>query len=262
MVLIIICLKFFIAVIKCTFFYSRSIKNEVNYIKYTFKNNVASIVETEDGFYDGSAIFLSAAAGIIKRCIFKNNSIKLTNNYAEDKSYIDTKILPNQDSYLISDCTFYISKDLKNSLFYYGYNSGTSLEIKRCIFDGELGNNSHFIDGKILNKNSSKVFIKSYKFSSNVKDAFNFDLNNDFISINIKDQVFEFNDHAENKKTTKSSWKFNPISAASVCALAVILVAALIIMMIKKNKNKSIADDELSNENKDNQEISLTAPLI
>ena len=205
--------------------------------------------------FGGSAIFLSAQKGTVRRCNFNDNNVKIFNNFGTDSKNVKT--LLNQATFTFSDCSFNVSQNTENAIFYFGEIGGSSYELHNCNFEGNLNKDAYYIEGELSSKNSPKLIVKSCKFESNSKKAFKSMDKNEFISINLKDQVFT---NYENVKRNKFSWI---LTLTTVCA--VIAITMIIIIVIKKKKNYS--DDyqdgnEMSNEAKDISEASLTTPLI
>lgn len=233
--------------IRCTadygggiYVYSSSKSNIVEVDSCNFIDNVATKEESETGLFGGSAIFLSVKKSRIRKCKFENNDIKVYTNFEQSSN---SRILPlDSASLTFSDCRFKINEKMKFSFFYYGGNGATPIQLESCIFSEKLQDGSFFIDGKLINKDSPKLVIKSCKYSSKLEKVLN--INKQFASIDIKDQIFEFNEFEEYSEKKKINVKLISIIAASVLAVMIVLITIVIVLKkrIYPNTNSSKQD--------------------
>lgn len=223
------------------YIYSSSISNKVEIEFCNFTDNEATKDESEGGRFGGSAIYLSAKRSRIKKCKFENNDVKAHLDFEQSSN---SKILQhNSASLAFSDCQFKIDEKMKFSFYYYGGKGATPIQLESCTFYGKLQNGAYFIDGKVINKNSPKLTIKSCKYSSKFERALN--KNNNFASIDIKDQIFEFDELEEHFAKKKMNAKLISIITVSALAVVIILITTIIIVLKKRinpNKYSSIQD--------------------
>lgn len=178
----------------------------------------------ENDFYGGSAIFLSSKTGLILRCTFVNNSVKFLNDHNDNSKLL----LDEKQSFSIIECNFEISKDSKYALFYDAGIDGTRMEINNCFFSGHLDDDAHFIEARLLKKNSPMLAIKSCRFSGP---------NNQSVLIKEMKQDFKY-EILENRK----AYEFI-LLAASACAVAIFLVIIFVVASKMKNYSNNIQDD-------------------
>ncbi|KAK8883822.1 hypothetical protein M9Y10_042921 [Tritrichomonas musculus] len=220
------------------YIYSESKKNQVGIYFCTFLNNVASNEKTDDNLYGGSSLYLTARTVKVLNNNFRSNSgydVKIVNRFNKQQTkssffFLD-KFYYNNKNLMISDCTFEVSRNTLCSIFY-SSGDGLPYELRSCSFIGKLETNAHFIDGQILSNNSPKLIVKNCKFNANFKRALNLD--NNFLSVDLNDQIFNENDIKEVKSSTKL-WKI--IVAVAVPAVACAAIAVVIITVKKHNQN-------------------------
>ncbi|KAK8871338.1 hypothetical protein M9Y10_007058 [Tritrichomonas musculus] len=218
------------------YIYSSQLSNTVEFVSCKFYYNVATVEEAEDDLCGGSAIFLSSKIGFVKRCTFRNNTVKLLNDYnTNSKSLLDEK-----HSFSIINCNFDISSDSKYALFYSAGIDGIKIELENCVFSGDLDDDAHFIDGRLLKKNSPKLAIKSCKFSSPSNKVFNSSPDNQFVSVNLKEQEFNYE-----LLDTRKFYKFIKLTApASICVIALFLITIFMVVWKMKNYSKNNQNED------------------
>lgn len=169
-----------------------------------------------------------------------HNEVRLYNNF---ESSSGSMILEEKSSFKFSECDFVIDKESKVSIFYYGGKSGTSLELERCTFIGELKNGNYFIDGKLIYENSPKLIVRNCKFLSNSKHA-----------LNLKRKFASFDLEKQEKK----------IEIYSIIVSLIIVTVVVIIATIMKKNNHSYSQDEFEEpfQSHENSENSLANPSI
>lgn len=225
------------------YIYSSSKLNGVLISYCIFVGNTASATPSPDGKFGGSAIFLTARNGSVKNNIFRDNkgdgpALKIYNRY-EKQSSSASLLNHNYDNghFVISNCQFEINKNAKGCLFYDRGRDGAMFEIVDCKFSGSLAHGSFFIDGNSAkNDNSPKLAIRRCKFSSALKNALNLDPNNNFMSVDLDDQVFL--SYSEEGKKKLASWKIIVPVALAAVAVAVIVVAVIVMKRKKPNKQQ------------------------
>ncbi|KAK8865060.1 hypothetical protein M9Y10_010590 [Tritrichomonas musculus] len=233
------------------YLYSSSRKNTVK-VKYcNFIGNTATST-SNDAQFGGSAIYVTARKGVISNNIYRGNQgdggdLKIYNRFPNEENSNRLSLLDNKEegSVVISDSTFEIGKKADCCLFYLCGDKGTNVELQRCVFSGPLGSNSHYINGKSISKDGPKIVVKRCKFSYDSTKAFNSDQYNEFMSIDLKDQDFEFNG-SEIKKKSFSTWM---IVAAVVASVVAVVAISGLIVFVKMRKNKNTVDEnEMSSE--------------
>ena len=125
------------------------------------------------------------------------------------------------------------------------------VNVKNCIFTGDLSKDAHHIDGSI---SSSKININinACKFSLNSKFAINEKLINSF---DYKSQEFNYKDKNDTEKIQVAKDHSKTSIATLCCLFAALLVVAVVIAILVKNKinqneNDLIDDaDEIMNLN-------------
>lgn len=73
----------------------------------------------------------------------------------------------NQKSILIINCSFK-EEESRNSIYFINRNIGSPVELINCSFIGTLNDDHYYIEG-LLDKNSSKIFLKSCFFEDESK---------------------------------------------------------------------------------------------
>ena len=156
----------------------------------------------------------------------------------------------------INGCIFEVDKESSSSIFYvHSHKVEIPVNVINCIFDGELNEDAHYIDGyshNEENKKDSKLRIRSCKFSADAERAVN--LKKSAILFDSSDNEYNHrNVYNVKKVATKSDnvkqneFNMNLLTIVAVTACAAILVA---IFAIKKKSasfdgNSDIADEIL-----------------
>ena len=91
----------------------------------------------------------------------------------------------NNNLIIFSGCHFDNEKDSSNSIDFVSGKIGSDLEVIDCKFKGKLINGAHYIDGKLNNKDSPKINIKSCSFDYEINTSVNTELIKDISSIKI-----------------------------------------------------------------------------
>ncbi|KAK8836594.1 hypothetical protein M9Y10_037528 [Tritrichomonas musculus] len=238
--------------------YSSSKKNVVQIKKCLFEGNKATSTETEEKS-GGSAIFMTARKGAIIRSVFRNNNgeggaVKIRNLFNEDNLIMlnnNNDENDDESSLLISDCSFEMLNNNDCYLFYLRGNNGANVELSKCKFTGTLSNGRYYIKGKSASKEEEKekegpkLVVKSCTFESVFSRSFN--INNDFLSIDLKEQIFSLNEYDENKNKSSS---YILIVAALVCAVVAIfaIVGVIVFVVVRRRNPNPIEDNDMSNE--------------
>lgn len=242
------------------YIYSNLITNSITITNCLFSQN--SIKESQDASSKNelrgaeSGVFMNAMRGSIRRCQFIDNksegSCTILNDFSNDEqSKKNIKILSennDENLVLISDCTFKINAKSKSSLFYVGGKYGSNAELRNSVFKGNLDDGAHRIDEKSFTIDAHKLIVKSCTFSHGVQKSLNYDQNNSFLSIDLKNQIF---DYSYEIKKSKVSWKIIVSIVVSVVAIAAILVIEIIIIIKKKKLDNQIDEHEMSVEKHD-----------
>lgn len=83
--------------------------------------------------------------------------------------------------------------------------------------------------------------VKKCQFSSDLDDSFNLDLNENFMSVDIEDQVF--NQNTKPKKISFKNWK---IVVAIAVPIVIILIIIIIIIVIKRRNPNAMKEYEMA----------------
>ena len=202
----------------------------------TFKLNEALKKKptNNDYLYGGSSIFFSVRNLNITESSFERGrgpggSVKIYNVFDESLDSSLRKLDEITNSLSISGCSFEDEKGSTNSIYYYSERRGNNFEINDCSFKGKLNKGSHYIDGKLIDKDSQKINIKSCRFDYDVNESVNIDLvNDDLSSIKIMKPINHYNNNRN----------------IVLCLSALVLALAAVIIRLK---NKFIFDDTKEN---------------
>ncbi|WP_300855999.1 hypothetical protein, partial [uncultured Clostridium sp.] len=151
----------------------------------------------DDKVYGGSALFIKVINCLIDNSFFINNkgiggALKVV-DASNDQSQILSVNTIKLHSVIITNAMFVIDQDSDCSLFFESGNSNTEYKLIHSTFKGVLGQFAHHIDGIGNKKHESKLVVDKCKFNSNIKDAINFNENNEFVSIDLNNQIFKVN---------------------------------------------------------------------
>ena len=126
-----------------------------------------------------------------------------------------------------------------------------------CTFSGKLKSGSHYINGQSAFKDTHKLVVKACKFESTANNSINIDSNNNFVSINFKDQ--SFND--ANVSRMKSSYiKWKSVYTIAFPAVALFIISTVI--LVWKKKKSSSNDTEIHSDSQFNIEECINRSLI
>ena len=168
------------------YIYSSSDKNEVLLEYCSFNSN--SITNKKEKYFGGSSLFLSSKNGNINFCCFKNNkgkfgSVKIYNKFDDELNKLK-KLDDEEDdknSFSIINCDFDENQESSSMIYYVSGKVASDVVINDCNFKGKLDKGSHYIEGKVLEKDKKKLQVKSCQFDSKSIDPINIELVNDFI---------------------------------------------------------------------------------
>lgn len=214
----------------------------IKYCYFQLNEIVPKTTSENNDLFGGSAIFLTVLSGDILNCTFKKNigiggGVKIYNKFDTNtlKRTLFDKIVNRRNSFLIADCNFENQGEIQSaSIYYHGDKSGTEIEIKNCIFKGSLGKDTYYIDGKQVGKDSIKLNVKNCMFFDNYKKSLNFEGN--YLSINLKDQVFNF-ESDQNELKSESSDSFNPYNIIVLAITALLVIIIIWFVVRKSNQN-------------------------
>ena len=214
----------------------------------------------------GKSIFVVAKKGRINNCNFKKKQGSTTTSSTEDLKFVGKF---DEDDYLVSKssarglsndyigdglfsitkCKFEIDEKSRSAISYLTGKSATKLEIKDCIFTGDLHDGAHYITEKIIGNESPKMIVKSCKFAADSKNSLNVDLRNNLISGN----VFNY-DNSEERNYDSNTWKI--IAAIVIPALSVIAIAAVVaVIYVKMNRNQLNDDSDSKDSGSDQPDL-------
>lgn len=213
----------------------------IHYCK--FISNTATSTVNNEKLFGGSSLYLTARTMSILNNYFNLNKgegsdVRIVNNFNKNLNSISSKIRRlSNEAVVIENCQFNINNKLDSSLFFIRGNYGPKFELRRCTFMGDLKDGAHFIDGQSISDNSPKLIVKKCRFAADVKRALNLDKSNEFLSVDLNDQVFDFN----GKDEKINGWKI--IVAAVVPAVVVVVVIVAVVIVLKR-KSKNVDKDE------------------
>lgn len=218
------------------FISSSSNLNTVNIKDCQFINNKATGSLNEE-FYGGCAVYLSACNALISNNLFETNvgnggAIKIVDCFDKDNN--NALLLNNKKgSVVISKCSFVIHSDSDCSLFYIGGKHGSLVELKDSVFTGKLISGSHHINGMTIDKESPKLVVNNCRFASDAKKSFG---NNDFLIVDLNNQIFEKNTKIIEKKMTR-------LTLFGLILISALTSVIFLLVMIVSNHNKLIESD-------------------
>ncbi|KAK8871731.1 hypothetical protein M9Y10_007471 [Tritrichomonas musculus] len=217
------------------YIYSSSNLNVVTIQHCKFYGNVATANETEEK-YGGSALYLTVYQGLLIANRFRDNqgkdgSVKLINILVVNRNAM---LLEKERSIVISQCSFDIKSDSDCSLSYVTGKDGSSVELNDSEFTGHLSEGSHYIKGVALDKDAPKLVVKNCKFAADFKKSIKMVKNNDFIKIDSKNQIFNYNINDSRNEPNK----FNFMANNMVLGCALVLALALVALNIHLNKKQ------------------------
>ena len=238
---------------------SESVPVKVSNCEFT-KNEATAAKSGSTVFWGGSALFVNAKAGSLTNNIFSENkgsgAVKIINEFDKDNS----KLLLHNDlpSFLLSDSRFVNTLDSSCLLFYVAGNNGVNCEVKNCIFSGALQKGSHYIDGVSLSKESKKLHVSKCKFAADSHSSLNMNSDNDFLSVNLKNQVFNFDQIIKNDNNGKKA-SLLTFSNLVFAGSALVVVSVLVILL--RHKKQSQLND-ISEEDSENNDQLIEKSLI
>lgn len=224
--------------------YSHSKKNVVKIHYCSFEGNTASEGYKADNLYGGSSAYVIARTITVLNNKFRNNNgegdFRIVNNFKTPAT--GSLFFLNNDKLLIADCQFEVGSKSTCALYFYGGNYGASYELRKCSFSGELAPGCHFIDGQSVSKNSAKLIVKKCRFSTDYKRALNLN-NNDYLSVDLNDQVFDAFGSDLTVEKSANLWKI--IVAVAVPAVVIAVIATVIVI---KRRTRNDAKEEKETE--------------
>ncbi|KAK8837216.1 hypothetical protein M9Y10_036645 [Tritrichomonas musculus] len=165
------------------FVHSTTTNNRVTILRCQFTSN--SLLKTEsksDLLSGGTSIYFSVRNGVVSYCKFNKekggSSLKIINSkrVANTKTALEVN---EKGQIFVTNCNFDLNIESQSSAInYFGGKSDIVVEIKNCGFSGKLTKDSHYIDGILKTKDSSKLVIQSCIFENDSKQPVNLDLVN------------------------------------------------------------------------------------
>lgn len=251
------------------YLYSNSDKNTPSIINCEFTNSRATTTKETNvnGKYGGGGIFITAKTYDLSN----NHFIQSTGSVCMIYNKFDnpnSRLLSSRKSGKISYCTFETTKDSTCALYCLFGQGSSNVELSQCTFKGELSSgNDHYIDGESEVSKGPKLIITKCKFASTIKKAINLESNNDFFSIDYKDQYFEFEDNGEVADKKTETWKIL-VSVLVPAVLAVVIISVLVVVILKRKNSNVLNENEIPDETsevKSDAQINdktLNAPLL
>lgn len=227
------------------FVYSSNKNNRVTIRACNFIENTATKEDKNSGAYGGGGLFIAAKNGIVKGNYFEDNrgpggSLQYYNKYNDESMKILSE--DKQGKFIISECKFVQRISSSTSLFYSRGKGGILVELSDCSFEGDLEEGQHFIGGETLSNDSPKMIVKNCKFSESASKAIT--LESDFLSIDMKGQVFASQDKNIQEKARRSS---RPALIVVVSTATITLIAIIGFLLFTRKVNaEGIDDNEMS----------------
>ena len=164
----------------------------------------------EDGKFGGSAIF-TTRNGLITSNILRNNkgdiAVKIYNHFDKEEGSNKMMILENNEvQFLISNNNFEILKESNSCLYYFLGCDASSFELRGWL---------HMLIILMINQSTL---------------AFNANAMKDFLSVDLKDQIFD-GDYNDEKKSLFSNWKII-VAVVVPAAFVVVLVIFLVVIYV------------------------------
>lgn len=219
------------------YIYCVSERSTIRIATCNFTDNQA-LAPKADEYFGGSGAFLTCInADLIEDSFNRNKgdggALKLFEKFDEPDTGSLILSIFNKRSILVSRCSFEIESTSDCSLFYFGGRSDIKVELMDSIFEGNLAENSHHINGLVTSKDAAKLDVKNCRFSNDFLKSIRMDKKNNYISINLKNQIFEGQKMNDNINKISGNWKI------SCLAFSALVVAGLVFTLMRKNSNES-----------------------
>ena len=233
------------------FLYSGNKESGVLIKSCIFQYNEAKLRHSDNHLFGGGSVFLTALNSDVIDSKFEHSKgaggFKVYNILDELDSKQTIKQLEednNNNLIFFSGCQFDNKKDSSNSIDFVSGKFGSDIDVIDCNFKGKLTNGAHYIDGKLNNKDSPKVNIKSCSFDYEIDTSVNTELIKEISSIKIM----------KNLEFTKETNKWKTISYVSILASSILILYLSFIkvkrIVIEKDDNRfdSQLDEELKSK--------------
>lgn len=244
------------------YIYSKQALVEIDTCNFN-NNELLPPGQNSGNFYGGSALYMSTLHGTTSQVTFNGchgTVVKINTdmNARPALSSSSHSSKGNQKSVLFSHCTFNADESTTSSIYYIRGKSDESLfKVSECVFKGQLSKGAHHIDGKFASNIAPKLLVTLCKFSTNSKNALNFDPNNDYLSINLNDQIFNSNFSYHNE-SNNNIWKIIVTAALP----AEIIIALIVMILFIKNKKNSNMKEGIAAEAQENSEKEAISPNL
>ena len=196
----------------------------------TFQYNEARLKRSDNHLFGGGSVFLTALNSEVIDSKFEHSKgvggFKIYDILDELDSKQAIKQLEeenNNNLIIFSGCQFDNEKDSSNSIDLVSGKIGSVIDVIDCNFKGKLINGAHYIDGKLNNKDSPKINIKSCSFDYEINTSVNTKLIKEISSIKIM----------KNLEFIKETNKWKTLSCVSILA-ACILILCLSFIKVKR----------------------------
>lgn len=233
------------------FAYTKIEANMIDIYNCEFNGNNANENPTADGdiYYGGSAVFMAAVNGLIRKSKFRNNfghGVKIMNDFEKITPPKMLSLEGPSASVSIVDCVFQASENTKSSIFYVrGGKKETNVEVKGCTFEGEIKDGLHHINGKSLVKRNDKMnlHIQSCKFSSGEESAINRRSSGLLLeSLEINGNEFKSIEKVDEKKNLKYDMKIVYLVVVLAC---IATISAFFIHFTMKKQEQTENDKSI-----------------
>ena len=158
----------------------------------SFQRNKALSKRNDENLFGGSSAFFTVRNLDMQEYTFEKSfgvggALKVCNVFDEDSPNTAKNLEEFSNSISISGCNFDNEKGSTNSIYLFSNRPGNNVDINDCKFIGKLSKESHYIDGKLINKDSNRIHIDSCKFEHEINESIKIDLVDNIVdsSINI-----------------------------------------------------------------------------
>lgn len=163
------------------FIYAQSDCFDISFTSCRFESNKALATKPPRGdnnvLYGGQALFVMSHAMTINNTVFNMNkgssgAVKIINLKNENSKIVHLE--EEEKSFHFIRCKF---EQDKSSIFYVDQKSRNGIDALNCKFKSKLKKGSHYISGKVSNK--EKLNVKSCTFENKGNKSINLGINDD-----------------------------------------------------------------------------------
>ncbi|KAK8847765.1 hypothetical protein M9Y10_018795 [Tritrichomonas musculus] len=213
--------------------------SSVNVCHCKFISNSATATETEEDQlkFGGTCVFMYCENGEVTRCSFKNSigvggSVKV---YIQTATKSEKVLRSDLNTISIDHCNFLNDQKSGSSLYYFGGNSETNVNVHNCVFKGKLNDKSRYIEGVLRAENAAKIAVKSCNFDYKLKDS---------VDVNLV-KIDQEKDHSG-----EIWWLISSVALLAVVAVSIFAFIAAKLKREKSSENSLELQDPLNEDAK------------